>query len=101
MHRYDKKLEQYLKEHPIMGRDNEIGEILAYLARHYMEDNPIESEKIREIEQEMEPYYENVPFAASERLFRLVYDLCDAYGDAAFQAGITMGLHLREEISKV
>ena len=101
MYRYDQMLEQYLKEHPIMGKDNEIGDILACLTRRYMEDNPIESEKIHGIEKEMEPYYENVSFAASERLFRLVYDLCDAYGDAAFQAGLLMGLHLRDAISKV
>lgn len=101
MNNNNETMQDYLKKYPFVCGEMEIGGVLGYLTKRYLEDNPISSEEIKKIEQEMGPYYENVPFATSERLFQLVYDLCDAYGETAFQAGITMGLHLREEISKV
>lgn len=97
----NEKIEHYLKKHPFVCGEMEISGVLGCLTKRYLEDNPISSEEIKKIEQEMGPYYENVPFATSERLFQLVYDLYDAYGESAFQAGFTMGLHLREEISNV
>ena len=49
----------------------------------------------------MGPYYENVPFAVSEKLFQLVYDLCSSYEEAAFRAGLLLGLHLQNTIAAI
>ena len=89
---------QYLRTHPFDAGEREINNVLDYLVDCYLEDHPVSSQKIKEIREEMGPYYENIPFEASETLFQLVYTLCGAYDDAAFRAGLLVGLHLQNEL---
>lgn len=98
MNPYVQKLGQYLKEHPFDGGERKIDNVIDYLAECYLEDNPVSSKQIKSLQEEMGPYYENVPFAVSEQLFQLVYDLCSAYEEAAFHAGLLLGLHLQNTI---
>ena len=91
-------MKQFLKDNPFDGGDRNVSAVVDYLAVCYLEDNPISSTQIKAIEGEMEPYYEGIPFAASERLFSLVYGLCSAYQEAAFREGLKVGLHLQNEI---
>ena len=73
--------------------------VIDFLASRYLEENPVSSEEIDAIQTEMDPYYENIPFSASAKLFQLVYDLCGCYESAAFREGLRIGLCLRNEIA--
>ena len=101
MQTYLQNLSQYLETHPFDGGEREIENVLDYLVDCYLEDNPVSSKKIKEIQEEMGPYYENVPFAVSERLFQLVYDLCSAHENASFRSGLLLGLHLQNAIAAI
>lgn len=81
-----------------VSAETDTGSIMEFLAKQYLEENPIESDKIREIQMQMAPYYEKIDLDASNKLFMLVYDLCEAYEDAAFREGLHMGVRLRQEI---
>lgn len=98
MNPYIQKLNQYLREHPFDPGQRNADGVLNYLVTCYLDDTPVSSDRIKEIQNKMEPYYENVPFETSNRLFALVYDLCSAYEDAAFREGLLVGLHLQKEI---
>lgn len=71
-------MEQYIKENPFTISQRDVTSVLDYLTMCYLEEHPVSSERITAIQDEMAPYYEGVPFAASERLFELVYNLCGA-----------------------
>lgn len=75
--------------------------LLEYMVKCYLEEKPISSPQIKKIEEEMSPYYEDVSFEASEKLFRLVYDLCGSYEEAAFREGVLVGLRLQKEVEKL
>ena len=92
-------MKQYLKEHPLKLGEENFSSIVEYLTECYLEDHPVSDEEILKIQKEMAPYYENVPFVTSERLFNMVYNLCGAYERAAFREGLLMGLHLFDEVS--
>lgn len=94
-------MEKFLKEHPFNGSQRDVASVLDYLTVCYLEEYPISSERVKEIQDKMAPYYEGVPFAVSEQLFQLVYDLCGAYEDAAFREGLKVGLHLGNEIRTI
>lgn len=79
-------------------KQKEINSIIEFLATRYLEENPVTSDEIAAIQKEMDPYYENIPFSASARLFQLVYDLCGHYEAAAFREGLRIGLRLKNEI---
>ena len=91
-------MKQYLKENPFNGGEKNIASVLNYLTICYLEDHPVSSKPIKVIEEEMEPYYENIPLDISNQLFNKVYSLCRAYEETAFREGLLVGLHLYSEI---
>ena len=93
-------MEAYLKDNPFLSKQKDVQSILDYLALCYLEEHPITSDKIKTIQEEIAPYFEDTPFEASNHLFQLVYGLCSAYEDAAFREGFKVGLHLFHEIGK-
>jgi len=101
MDRYIERLNQYLKKDPFDCGQRDCGSVLDYITDCYLEDNPIDDKAIREIQAELSPYYENIPLAASERLFVLIYSLCGAYESAAFRTGIQVGAHLQRELESI
>jgi hypothetical protein len=96
----EKTMEAYLKNNPFFSEQKDVQRILDYLVLCYLEEHPVASENIKAIQKEITPYFEDTPFEASNHLFRLVYDLCGAYEDAAFREGFKVGLHLCHEIGK-
>ncbi|MBQ8910852.1 MAG: hypothetical protein IJY91_07425 [Oscillospiraceae bacterium] len=94
----NQSIEQKNNEMTFGQKQEEINSIIEFLASRYLEENPVTSDEIAAIQKEMDPYYENIPFSASGRLFQLVYDLCGHYESAAFRDGLRIGLRLKNEI---
>ena len=101
MHQYETKLKAYLEENPLVWKEREAEGVLDFLEKCYLEENPVESEETKAIEKEMGPIYEALPLEMSDKLFRLVYDLCGKYEKAAFREGMRVGLHLWEELGRL
>ena len=101
MKRYQQIIREYLKEHPFDGGQRDADGVIDFLIASYQEENPISGKEIDVIEKEIAPYYEELPFEGSSRLFILVYKLCAAYEKAALREGIMIGLHLKEEIGEM
>lgn len=101
MEKYIKGLKKYMEELSKKEGCGEACNLLDYIIVGYLEDNPVSSRRIKEIEAEMAPYYENVSFDTSEKLFRFVYDLCGNYEKAAFREGVLVGLRLQKEMERL
>lgn len=99
MYPYLKALYEHLKRTPCAAEHKQGCKVFDYLTQCYIEDNPVSSDQIKSIENEMAPYYEEVSFEASERLFTMVYDLCSAYETAAFRDGFAAGFCFAEEMA--
>ena len=93
-----KTLKQYIKENLVEGEPVE--SILQFLVTGYLEDHPVNSEQIENLEKELEPYLDEEPVWRADLLFRRVYDLCGAYQEAAFAAGLRMGIRLTLELGE-
>ena len=92
------ELRQHIKENPTSKGQKEVGNILEFLRDRYLEEHPIQTEDIQTIQKEMDPYFECLDMDASNKLFLLVYSLCDQYQKAAFWEGMCIGLRLIESV---
>ena len=101
MKSYVAKLKVYVEQDQFAWKERKAEGILDYLEQCYLEENPVESEETKAIEKEMGPIYEALPLEMSDKLFRLVYDLCGKYEKAAFREGRRVGLHVREELGRL
>lgn len=90
-------MNSHIKEKPVSVR-MDTSSILEFLVKQYLEEHPINSERIQEIQAQMNPYYEGIDLDSSNELFMLVYDLCSEYENAAFREGFSVGVQLRREI---
>ena len=81
-----------------MNKDG-VESVLEFLAERYLEEHPISSKKIEEIQKQMNPYFEQIELDASNKMFQLVYDLCSSYEAAAFRTGLQLGLRFQDEIT--
>lgn len=92
--------ERHITEDPPKHKQRGVKSVLDYLTECYMDEYPVSSEEIKKIEKEMEPIFEKLCLAESDKLFRLVYDLCGSYERAAFREGVKVGLQFLLEKEK-
>lgn len=87
-----------LNDHFIVKNQTEPASVLTFLSECYLESNPVKSEPIRQLESELEPFFDALPIDISNRIFGLLYSLCYQYESAAFSAGLQTGIRLSFEI---
>lgn len=68
------------------------------LWRGYTEDNPVSNDTLHAPETKMNPIWDSIPIAASDRLFLLFWEFCQEYERAAFLEGFRLGARLMVEI---
>ena len=64
----------------------------------YTENDPVDDGRVKAVEQKLEPVFDALPFAVSNDVFMILYELVDTYRRAAFLDGIHMGLRLAKEL---
>ena len=101
MKSYAYEIYEFLQQNSRTAKQHQGRSIIEYLTQCYIEDHPVASAQIQQIQAELAPYYEMVSFAVSERLFELLYTLCGAYEKAAFQDGLLVGFRLAEELNRM
>lgn len=73
--------------------------ILELLWEYYSQENPMDSHRIRQIQEKLAPAFDALPFEESNDIFALLYDMVAAYQHAAFIEGIQAGAQLVKELS--
>ncbi len=73
-------------------------EIMELLWNHYSDKNPLEDPQVKTSEQAIKPIFEELDNKNSDRLFMLIYDLCNAYQRNAFLEGVRIGAAVSREL---
>jgi len=99
MNPYILKLKEYLTELESGEGFGGIAPLLECIWNCYSQHNPIDDGRIRQAETVMAPIWEELSVENSDRLFEMIFDLCQAYQHAAFLEGIRVGARLATELN--
>ncbi len=95
MKEYLKFLEEYYKQNPPNHGDME--SVLEVLYWYYVENNPIDNQKIRNSFAKLRSQFPNLSLQEFDPIFDTVSDLCVEHERLAFYEGLRLGVTLMIE----
>lgn len=98
MQHYIKALQDYCKRNPLNHGDAE--SVMEFLYWHYAENNPIDSQKIRNNFAKIRQQYPHLSLEEFDPIFTTVSDLCVEHERLAFLEGLRLGVTLMMEIAE-
>ena len=100
MNPYRNILKQYLAEHPLDYRNDDIHSLLEFMAHTYLIRHPIESTFFKNAQAELLPILNSLSRKRTHRVFRIINDLCIEHERSAFIEGIRVGAMLVLELNE-
>lgn len=98
MQRYIGALQDYCRSYPPSYGGAE--SLLEFLYWHYSEDNPIDSQKIRDGFAKLRSQFPHLSLQEFDPIFIMVSDLCVECGRLAFYEGLHLGAALMTELTE-
>ena len=98
MKQFIEAIKTELKQQQIKYGYTDVHTLMEYLWRTYTEENPISNDKLRTLEEKMDPILDSLPNADSDKLFLTFWEFCQEYERAAFLDGFRVGARLMMEL---
>ena len=87
-----------LNQQQIKYTYTDVHTLMEHIWRTYTEENPISNDRLKELNERMDPILNSIPIANSDELFLIFCEFCSEYERAAFLEGIRIGARLMMEL---
>lgn len=92
------KLKTYLSSKSVRYGSEDIRSLLGLLQYWYLEENPVDNEKIRGALAELDGISEQLALRDQNQMFMVTTELCEHYVEQAFEDGLHTGIRLCVEL---
>ena len=95
---YTEAIKEYIEQNNAKCGADCAYSIMKYLSEYYSITNPINEDEIRDRCEPLEPILKSLSGKRERKILRMMRDVCQEYGQAAFLNGIRVGAQLIMEL---